>query len=251
MSNAAGLGDDILQSGPGDGTSSNAPVRTATLTDSERLRFRAGVNSGDSPIALLDDVGTATRHIMTIGLPANPPVATFVGQSVVKHGQTAGLTFDSAGDPSFDGKRPLQRRRRALRRSNCRRRRHTVPSRSAATLDPSSLTPPAYTSLGLLFARANFHTIADPIQSVLNRFGATVAVTSRTCGKPNAPSDKNSAPLTTSWRPHPQRRHSALCQPRNGSCREGAPRQVGHPLQGLRRLGGSHRRLRGGKSQAS
>ena len=176
MSNAAGLADHILQPGRADGTSSKPPTRIATLTDFEPLRFDGAVNRMDAATAVLDDIGTVTPDIMTIGSPANPPVAPFVGQSVVKHGRTTGLTFGSVVDTSFDGNVHYNGavayfEDQIIVVGNAGPFSERGDSGSLV-LDTSGPHP-----VGLLFAGDDSHAIANPIQSVLNRFGATVAVT--------------------------------------------------------------------------
>ena len=176
ISNAASLGDDILQPGPADGSSSNTPTRIATLTDFEPLRFGSALNHMDAAIAALDDIDSAIPDIMTIGPPANPPIAPFLGQSVVKHGRTTGLTFGSVVDTSFDGNIHYQG-------SVAYFENQIVVVGDAGPfsgrgdsgsliLDTSGPHP-----VGLLFAGDDSQAVANPIQSVLNRFGATVAVT--------------------------------------------------------------------------
>ena len=176
VSNTASLGDHICQPSPADGPGSGTSTRIATLTDFEPLRFGSSVNRIDAATAALDDVSSAVPDIMTVGPPVNPPNAPFLGQSVVKHGRTTGLTFGSVVDTSFDGivhydggvayfedqivvagdAGPF-----------------SEPGDSGSLiLDTSGPHP-----VGLLFAGDDSHTIANPIQFVLNRFGATVAVT--------------------------------------------------------------------------
>ena len=175
-SNAANLGDDILQPGAADSSSSNTSTRIATLTDFERLRFGSAVNRVDAAIAALDDIKTAIPHIMTIGSPANPPVAPFIGQSVLKHGRTTGLTFGSVVDTSFDG---IVRYADGVAYFEDQ----IVVAGDAGPFsergDSGSLILdcPGAHPVGLLFAGDDSQTIINPIQSVLNRFGATVAVT--------------------------------------------------------------------------
>ena len=113
---------------------------------------------------------------MTIGLPANPPVAPFVGQSVVKHGRTTGLTFGSVVDTSLDGNVHYNGGV-AYFEDQIVVVGNTGPfsesgDSGSLVLDTSDPHP-----VGLLFAGDDSQAIADPIRSVLNRFGATVAVT--------------------------------------------------------------------------
>ena len=130
----------------------------------------------DAAIASLDDANFAVPNIMTIGPPANPPVATFVGQSVLNHGRTSGLTFGSVVDTSFDGVVHCDDRI-AYFEDQIVIMGDSGPFSERG--DSGSLIPdsPGAHPVGLLFAGDDFQTVANPIQSVLNRFGAMVAVT--------------------------------------------------------------------------
>lgn len=175
VSNAASLGDDILQPGAADSSSSNTPTPIATLTDYEPLRFGSAVNRMDAAIASLNDVNLAVPNIMTIGAPANPPIAPFLGQSVLKHGRTTGLTFGSVVDTSFDG---VVRYDDGIAYFEDQ----IVVAGDAGPFskrgDSGSLVldSPGAHAVGLVFAGDDSQTIANPIQSVLNRFGATVTM---------------------------------------------------------------------------
>ena len=175
-SNAAAVGDDIMQPGPVDGTSARPARRIAGLTDYEPLKFGGGVNHIDAAIASLDDPSSAIPTIMAIGRHANPPIAAFINQSVAKHGRTTGLTFGTVADISFDGN--------VIFNGNLAYFEDQIAivgkygSFSAAG-DSGSLIldNPASHPVGLLFAGDGTHTLANPIQSVLNRFGATIVIT--------------------------------------------------------------------------
>ena len=176
VANAASLGDHIIQPGSADSSSSNTPARIATLTDFELLRFGSAVNHMDAAIAALVDIHAVIPDIMTIGRPANPPVAPFLGQSVLKHGRTTGLTFGSVVDTSFDGNVHYDGRIAYFEDQVV-----VVgdPGPFSDRGDSGSLIidSPGAHPVGLLFAGDDFQTLANPIQSVLNRFGATVATT--------------------------------------------------------------------------
>ncbi len=176
VSNAASLGDHIFQPSPSDAPSSGTYARIATLTDFEPLRFGSAVNRMDAAIAALDDVSSAVPEIMTIGPPANPPIAPFLGQSVVKHGRTTGLTFGSVVDTGFDGNVHYDGRVAYFEDQII------VAGDAGPFSEPGDsgslvLDTSGPHLIGLLFAGDDSHTIANPIQFVLNRFGATVAVT--------------------------------------------------------------------------
>jgi len=175
-SNAASIGDPIFQPSPADDANFDVSTRIATLTDFELLDFGSAVNRIDAAIAALDDVESAIPAIMTIGPPANPPVAAFLGQSVVKHGRTTGLTFGSVVDTSFDGNVHYDGgiayfEDQIVVAGDAGY--FSEPGDSGSlVLDAGGPHP-----VGLLFAGDDSQTLANPIQFVLNRFGATVAVT--------------------------------------------------------------------------
>lgn len=171
----AGPGDEIHQPGPFDGTSAN-PVRSiAQLLDWEPLLLGHGVNHIDAAIAETDDVSaTCLPQIMTLGSPSNPSVPARVGQDVAKHGRTTGLTFGTVVDLSFDG---LVRypggtayfeNQIAIEGD---RHPFSEPGDSGSLIVASATSQP----VALLFAGDGSLTYANPIHSVLNRFGATVA----------------------------------------------------------------------------
>lgn len=176
VSNAANLGDHILQPSLSDASGSDAPAPIATLADFEPLKFGSAVNLIDAAIAVLHDVNSAIPDIMTIGPPANPPVAPFLGQSVLKHGRTSGLTFGSVVDVSFDG---IVRYDAGIAyfEDQIAVVGDSGPFSERGDSGSLILNSPGAHPVGLLFAGDDSQTIANPIQSVLNRFGATVAVT--------------------------------------------------------------------------
>ena len=130
----------------------------------------------DAAIATLADVNAAVPDIMTIGPPANPPVAPFIGQLVLKHGRTTGLTFGTVVDVSFDGIVHYDAGV-AYFEDQIVVAGHAGPFSKRGDSGSLILDSPAAHPVGLLFAGDDSQTIANPIQSVLNRFGATVAVT--------------------------------------------------------------------------
>ena len=174
--NAAKTGDDIVQPGPRDRTATIQPHRIAGLTDYEPIRFGRAVNHIDAAIAALDDSDSAIPDIMTIGRPVNPPVPAFLTQSVAKHGRTTGLTFGTVADISLDvtvtidGKLAYFQDQIAI-----------VGNYDPFAEDGDSgsliLDNPGSHPVGLLFAGDGIHTLANPIRSVLNRFGATIVTT--------------------------------------------------------------------------
>ena len=173
--NVGSIGSPILQPGRYDENALGQPARQiARLSDFEPISFGSAANFVDAAIAELDDPVAALPEIMTIGPPANPPVAPFIGQLVAKHGRTTGLTHGHVVDISFDGVveydgRPAYFENQVV----------VVGGRDApfsADGDSGALIVEAATSasVGLLFAGDGSHTVANPIDLVLNRFGATI-----------------------------------------------------------------------------
>ena len=171
--NAASPGEDVFQPGPDDETPSNPARRIARLTDYEHIGFGSAINHIDAAVAALDRRSSTTPHIMTIGLPANPPVTAFLNQSVAKHGRTTGLTFGSVVDISFDGTVDLNGPSAYFENQIVIAGSYGPFSDSG---DSGSLVvdSPGSHPVGLLFAGDHTHTLANPIGAVLNRFGATI-----------------------------------------------------------------------------
>jgi hypothetical protein len=172
-SNAANLGDQIMQPGPHDATPTNQSRRIATLTDFEPFVFGASVNHIDAAIATLDDSILAVPGIMTIGPPVNPPVPAFLNQSVAKHGRTTGLTFGTVVDISFDGNVHVNGQLAYFEDQI------GIVGTYGSFSEPGDsgsliLDNPGSHPVGLLFAGDHTQTLANPIQAVLTRFGATI-----------------------------------------------------------------------------
>ena len=169
-------GDDILQPGPDDQPAGGSPRRIAGLTDFEPLRFGSAVNHIDAAIAGLDNPGSAIPQIMGIGRHANPPVAAFLNQPVAKHGRTTGLTFGTVADVSFDGNVRYDGKIAYFEDQIAiigELGAFSAPGDSGSLV----LDNPGSHAVGLLFAGDGSHTLANRIQSVLNRFGATIVTT--------------------------------------------------------------------------
>ena len=110
---------------------------------------------------------------MTIGRPANPPVPVFLNQSVAKHGRTTGLTFGTVVDVSFDGNVSIDGQvayfENQIAIAGTYGSFSEVGDSGSLILDNPGSHP-----VGLLFAGDATHTLVNPIQAVLNRFGATI-----------------------------------------------------------------------------
>ena len=174
--NQAALGDPILQPGPKDGTSANPPRQIAQLLAWEKLNVGGGVNQIDAAIAeIVDDQSvTCSPEIMTLGPPVNPPIPGRLGQNVAKHGRTTGLTFGTIVDVSFDGfvnyfGHPAYFEHQIAIEGD--RSSFSEPGDSGSLIVASATSQP----VALLFAGDGSLSYANPIDSVLNCFGATVA----------------------------------------------------------------------------
>ena len=170
------VGDDILQPGPADQPPGGSVRRIAGLTDFEPLRFGSAVNHTDAAIAALDDPGSAIPQIMGIGRHANPPVAPFLNQPVAKHGRATGLTFGTVADVSFDGNVRYNGRVAYFEDQIAiigELGAFSAPGDSGSLI----LDNPGSHAVGLLFAGDGAYALANRIQSVLNRFGATIVTT--------------------------------------------------------------------------
>ena len=171
--NAGTPGDDILQPGPADSDPAQPARRIAELIDYEPLKLGGAVNHIDAAIAALDKSTSATPDIMAIGRHANPPIAAFLNQSVAKHGRTTGLTFGTVVDISFDGNVGFN-----VQSAYFEDQIAIVGKFGSFSAGGDSgsliLDNPGSHPVGLLFAGDSTHTLANPIQSVLNRFGATI-----------------------------------------------------------------------------
>ena len=177
-SNAGKPNDDILQPGNADAPASNPARRIASLANYEAIDFAGNDNHIDAAIAKPDDPASVTPNIMTIGLASNPPLPAVLGQPVAKHGRTTGFTWGTVVDISFDGYvnfgTPASPR---LAWFEDQIGIEGAPgTRFSAGGDSGSLIVdrPGSHPVGLLFAGDDTQTLANPINLVLNRFGATV-----------------------------------------------------------------------------
>ena len=172
--NTADIGDAIMQPGPSDATAESQPRRIAKLSDYEPLLFGGAPNHIDAAIAALDDHASAIPDIMTIGRPVNPPVPAFRNQAVAKHGRTTGLTYGTVVDVSFDGPIAVDDRTAYFEDQIVIDGNNAVPFSDAGDSGSLILDSPGSHPVGLLFAGDDMHTLANPIQAVLDRFSATI-----------------------------------------------------------------------------
>lgn len=174
--NVGQLGDVIMQPGPKDATATSPARRIASLTDYEPLRFDGSVNHIDAAIAAVDDAVNVDPNIMAVGRHVNPPVAVLPEHSVAKHGRTTGLTFGTVVDISFDGVVDFEGRT-AYFEDQIVIVGDNGPFSAGGDSGSLILDSPGSHPIGLLFAGDYHFTLANPIHSVLNRFGATVVTT--------------------------------------------------------------------------
>ena len=168
-SNSGKPGDKILQPGASDGGTRSI----GELEDFEPLVFGGAPNHIDAAIATLFDAPGATSRIMALGKHANPPVSAALDQDVAKHGRTTGLTFGKVVDLSFDGNVSYNGKVAYFENQIA------IVGNSGAFSDGGDsgslvVDTPGGHPVGLLFAGDSLHTLANPIELVLNRFGATV-----------------------------------------------------------------------------
>lgn len=171
-SNAAMNGDEIVQPGPLDGGASPSDV-IANLDDFEPIQFTGAVNHIDAALAELVEAAHVSPEIMAIGLPVNPPTPPSFGQTVAKHGRTTGLTNGVVDDLSFDGYVHYNGRR-AWFEEQIVVKGDDPPFSQPGDSGALILETPTLQPVGLLFAGNDQLTLANPIQSVLGRFGATI-----------------------------------------------------------------------------
>ncbi len=164
-SNAASIGDDILEPGPADGGTS----RIAELTDFEVMDFAGNANTMDAAIAKVDQVGDVFPEIETIGRVTNPPMAAALYQSVRKHGRTTrhtvGVIMDLSADiwVRYGGNRAWFEDQIGIIGAG---------GNFSAGGDSGSLIVDGVTKrpVALLFAGGSSTTFGNPIEPVLSRF---------------------------------------------------------------------------------
>ncbi len=177
-------GDDVIQPGLIDQTPvcfKDTGDAVADLSDWEPILFTKGTtNVVDAAIAQVR-AGTVAMDgtIVDIGTLSATPVTPAIGQAVKKSGRTTGLTFGTVAAVAVTinvkygsvcgGGRGTARFTNQIR---------ITPGSFSAGGDSGSLVvenvSPNPGSVGLLFAGGSNDTFANPIQSVLDAFGATM-----------------------------------------------------------------------------
>ncbi|NQV32074.1 MAG: hypothetical protein HQ515_05230 [Phycisphaeraceae bacterium] len=172
--NKAGLGDNVLQPGPYDGGVNPADA-IGTLFDFEPISFsRKATNKMDAAIAVssVDELTTGTP-VAGYGVPNATTATAFLGQNVQKYGRTTGLTqgsvtgLNATVNVSYGpGKTAKFVNQIIIEPGDFSA---GGDSGSLIVTDDDDLNP-----VGLLFAGSSTHTIANPIDEVLERFGVTI-----------------------------------------------------------------------------
>ena len=180
--NYASIGDAVIQPGTFDGGSLPADY-IGTLSDYQILDFNGGDNVIDAAIALssTEDLGNATPSD-GYGVPPTNTIDAAVGHKVKKYGRTTGLTSGrvDAINATLNvgyGTGVVARFVQQI---------IITPGDFSAGGDSGSLIlvttvtgrgknkSETVRAVGLLFAGSQFLTVANPITSVLNRFGVTI-----------------------------------------------------------------------------
>ena len=178
--NEATLGDNVLQPGPFDGGEDPAD-KIGELFDFEPILFDGSDNIIDAAIAKssTDLLGNSTPSDDGYGTPNSTIALAFAGQEVQKYGRTTKLTTGKV--VGINGTFNVCYKSRGPFMCN--------PNFIAKFVDQIVIEPGSFSSggdsgslivdanknpVGLLFAGSSSHTIANPIDLVLERFGVTV-----------------------------------------------------------------------------
>ena len=177
--NNANRGDDILQPGRVDGGTDPANS-IGTLHDFERLRFCGALmcsdNRIDAAIALSssDNLGTSTPDD-GYGEPQTKTTTATLGQAVQKYGRTTGLTTGLvSGINATINVNYNTGTARFVDQILISDGRFSQGGDSGSLVVTQSSGGNDRRPLGLLFAGSNTHTIANPIDLVLDRFGVQI-----------------------------------------------------------------------------
>lgn len=172
---AAAIGDDVIQPGPYDGGEAPGDV-IGTLYDFEPIIFSTSAsNMMDAALILLDGATVADATLPDgYGLPRKESIEAVPNMDVKKYGRTTGLTtgrvdaIDVTVNVGYDNGTARFVGQIIIR-----------PGLFSAGGDSGSLIvvdggANDRRPLGLLFAGSNSVTVANPIQPVLDRFGAVI-----------------------------------------------------------------------------
>jgi hypothetical protein len=169
-SNAATIGDPILEPGPIDGGDPDDPI--AELAAFVAVDFD-GPNTVDAAIARLLDPGDVLPEIETIGGVADPVMDAALYQGVRKHGRTTQHTVGVVVDVAADIRVRFGTRIAAFDDQIA------VVGAGGAFSDGGDsgsliVDGPSRRPVGLLFAGGGGTTFANPIEPVLSAFDITI-----------------------------------------------------------------------------
>jgi PKD repeat protein len=202
-SNAASIGDPILQPGPYDGGTSADSV--AWLSDFQTINFSGGNNTMDAGVArtVASNVGFATPTDDAYGAPSSQVFgdgngdglfdnkSQLLGLNVMKYGRTTGFTTDQISEINvtvsvcYQARGPFNCVRAAMFSDQI-----GIASESfSAGGDSGSLivSQSGRNPVGLLFAGSSTRTLANRVDLVLDRFDVTVDDGSGGGGTTNSP----------------------------------------------------------------
>lgn len=175
-SNAAVVGDPVIQPGPHDrGSSPEDDI--ATLKPYREIDFSGASNSIDAAIALVGDCNQAIviPEIIEIGMPRSAPIPASLDQIVRKCGRTTGQTTGIVTDISADirvgfGNQDAWFEDQIVIKSVEHEHFSQGGDSGSLIVDEDTLRPVA-----LLFAGSDLgDTFANPIDLVLQHYGVTV-----------------------------------------------------------------------------
>ena len=175
--NRANIGDNVLQPGPYDG-GENPGDAIGTLYDYEPINFRGNArNKMDAAIALsstseLDNATLSDGY----GVPSKETIQPYVNLAVQKYGRTTELTtgYVSAVNATvrvrYDSGQAVFSEQIVVEPGGFSQGGDS--GSLIVTYDPDNANEKK--PVGLLFAGSSTHTIANPIDLVLDRFGVTI-----------------------------------------------------------------------------
>jgi hypothetical protein len=180
--NSASIGDPALQPGPYDG--GVAADSLAWLYAFEPIKFISGNSSPSNTIdaaiarSVVENLGNATPADDGYGTPGSATVAAYIGQPVQKYGRTTKLTHGTVSELNVTVTvcyQPILIF--CLKAAKFVNQIGITPGDFSGGGDSGSLivTDDANKNpVGLLFAGSETHTLANPIDVVLNQFDVTI-----------------------------------------------------------------------------
>jgi hypothetical protein len=176
LENNASVGDAELQPGPADGGVSTDSI--ASLTDFQTIAFDGSTNTIDAAIAEVADTSVlAATPWYAYGAPSGNTVTAALSQSVQKFGRTTALTTGTVSeinvtvDVCYSGDDPCTQLARFSNQFAVTPGTFSRPGDSGSLIVTNNSNRDA---VGLLFAGSDTRTLANPIATVLQRFGVGI-----------------------------------------------------------------------------